>query len=185
MKIEDRRAKVENRGVANRTLELLRAYRERPSTEAEKGLREFIAERDPYLFSHHPADSAFREHVWRFGGMYFCKGCVMTAAGMLCGGLFFAVTRWLNFLSDLQAGGVFLLLLMPTLITHLLDLPRPCKHFSRFLLGVLLVSAVCMLFVTDSWLVRFVIVGTYFAVRIPLERKRDRVNRRMENGGSR
>ncbi len=170
--------------MANRVLALLKAYRERSPAEAEKGLREFVAERDPHLFSHHPADPAFREHVWRFGGLYFCKGCVMTAAGMLCGALLFAATRWLTLLSDLQAGGVFVLLLMPTLITHLLDLPRPCKHVSRLLLGVLLVSAVCMLFVTDSWLVRFVIVGTYFAARIPLERKRDRVNRDFLRNGN-
>ncbi len=160
-------------------MELLRAYRERPPEEAEKGLREFIAGRDPYLFSHHPAGPSFREHVWQIGGLYFCKGCVMTAAGMLFGGLLFAVTRWLTLLDDLQVAGVFLILLAPTLITHLLDLPRPCKHVSRFLLGVLIVSAIFMLFVTDSWLVRAVIVGTYFAVRIPLERKRDRMNRKL------
>ncbi len=162
-------------------MELLRAYRERPSEEAEKGLREFIAERDPHLFSHHPPEQTFRDHVWRIGGLYFCKGCVMTAAGMVFGLLLFALTRWLTLLDDLQVGGVFVLLLTPTLITHLLDLPRPWKHLSRFLLGFLIISAIFMLFVTDSWWVRGVIVGTYLAVRVPLERKRDRMNRKLSN----
>lgn len=43
-----------------------------------------------------------------------------------------------------------------------------------------MITAFFLLFVTDSWLVRTVVVAAYVAVRIPLERKRNRLNRRLE-----
>ncbi len=174
-----RRAGVIGTVVSNRLLELMRAYRSRPPARAEQSLWEYVAERDPYLFAHHPAGKAFREHVWRIRGLYFCKGCMMTAAGLVLGIVFQATTGWLGALDTAEVAIVFVLLLIPTIISHALDLPRPLKHVSRLLLGVLLISAVFYLFVTDSWLVRGIIVGTYLAVKIPLERRRRTMNRRI------
>jgi len=50
------------------------------------------------------------------------------------------------------------------------------KHLARILLGVVVISAVILLFVTDSWLMRFLIVFTNFLVQIPLSRRRRRLN---------
>jgi hypothetical protein len=154
----------------------MEAYRSRPEEKAEQSLWHFVRERDPHLFSHHPADAKFREHVWDFGGLYVCKGCVVTFLGAFFGTAAFGTTRWLYAFSDVEVGVIFLLLLLPTLISHLCNLGRVFRHGSRFLLGILLASALLMLFVTDSWLVRVVIVASYFGGKIPLERRRNREN---------
>ena len=168
----------------HRLLELFRDFRQRSrSGETDQSLLEFIVERDPYVFSHHPACDRFRGHVWKFKGLYVCKGCLMTFAGMVAGALVYVSTGWLASMDVTGVAVVFSLLLIPSVIAHGLDLPRPLKHGSRFLLGVLVVSALIMLFVTDSWTVRLIIVGTYFAVKIPLARRRERMNRALADGG--
>jgi hypothetical protein len=168
--------------MANERLqELMRAYRTRPPEESEKSLWQFARERDPDVFSHHPRGGCFREHVWQIGGLYFCKGCVMTLAGAVAGGILFAATRWLTLITDAQAGLIFLLLLLPTFLAQVFPVPRWFKNAGRFLLGVLMISALFLLFVTDSWLVRGVVVAAYIAVKIPLERKRERENERARS----
>ncbi len=163
--------------MGNRFLELVREYRRRPASKSDQTVWEFIAEKDPHIFSHHPPVEAFRDHVWEFRGLYLCKGCVMTFAGMAAGAVFQVLTGWLGRFGITEAAFIFVLLLAPTLVAHAFNLPRPIKHVSRFLLGVLIVSAIFMLFITDSWAVRFIIVCTYFAVKIPMERLRVRRNR--------
>jgi hypothetical protein len=136
----------------------------------------FLRARHPGIFAHHPAHPAFRDHVWTVQGLSFCKGCTVTFAGMVFGGLLYLPTRWLEHLSDIQVGLVFAALLLPTVASTLLPTPRTMRHVARFLLGVLLASAILMLFVTDSWPVRVAIVAVYLAVRVPLDRRRRREN---------
>lgn len=168
--------------MKNRLNQLLACYRSRPAEQVDQSLWQFARERDPYLFSHHPAGAKFREHVWDFGGLYFCKGCVVTFFGALFGAAAFGATRWLWAFSDVEVGVIFAGMLLPTLVAHLGNLGRVFRHGSRFLLGVLLVSAFLMLFVTDSWLVRGVILASYFGGKIPLERKRKRENQAIACG---
>lgn len=163
--------------MKNRMMALLAAYRDRPEARADQSMWRFVAEKDPHLFSHHPATPAFRSHVWKIGGLYFCKGCVVTFGGFLAGILFFLATGWLHRFSDGQVGGIFLGLLLPTFLSQLPRVPRVWKHGARFLLGVLIASAFFMLFVTDSWVVQGAIAGSYFAAKIPLARLRERKNR--------
>src|SRR5690606_6445154 len=163
----------------NRIAALMREYRKRPPEKEEMSLWEFAAERDPDLFSHHPPGAAFRDHVWEFRGLRFCKGCVVTLAGALFGGIFFAATRWLYFFTDAQVGAVFVGLLAPAAIVPALGLPRSFRHVSRFLLGFLMISAFAMLFVTDSWLARGAIVGSYLVAKRVLEARRNRANREI------
>jgi len=141
-----------------------------------KGFLQFLRDRNPYLFAHHPDHPAFQEHVWIFHGLYLCKGCTVTFTGMIFGGLFYLLTGWLKWFSEVQIGFIFLALLLPTPIATLLSFPRSAKHIARFLLGILMASALVMLFITDSWAVRLAIICTYLVVRIPLERKRRRDN---------
>lgn len=137
---------------------------------------DFIRKRNPRLFAHHPDHPAFQEHVWTYQGLYFCKGCTMTFAGILLGGIFFWLTGWLQWFSEIQIGFIFLGLLLPSVVTSLMNFPRTVKHAARFLLGVLVASAIMMLFITDSWAVRLTIIGIFLLVRTPLERKRRRDN---------
>jgi hypothetical protein len=137
---------------------------------------EFLRRRNPHIFAHHPDHPAFRNHVWVFRGLYFCKGCVMTFSGMIFGAVLYPFTGWLRGLTVIQTGLIFLAMLLPTLMTSLLPSPPVTKHIARFLLGILVASAVIMLFITDSWPVRIGIVLTYLAVRIPMEKKRRRDN---------
>jgi hypothetical protein len=136
----------------------------------------FLRKRNPRLFAHHPDHPAFQEHVWTYHGLSFCKGCTMTFAGIIFGGILYFSTGWLGRFPEIQVGFIFLALLLPSVVSSLYNSPRPVKHVSRFLLGILLTSAVILAFVTDSWAVRLAIIGAFLMVRTPLKRKRSRDN---------
>ena len=136
----------------------------------------YLRGKNPYVFSHHPPDAVFRDHLWEYRGLYFCKGCVMTFLGMFLGAIFYLATGWLRGLNIVQTGIAFWVLLLPVIITSVFPLPLFLKHLARILLGLVVISAVIMLFITPSWWVRFLIVLTYFLVLIPLSRRRRRQN---------
>ncbi len=136
----------------------------------------YLRRRNPYIFAHHPQGAAFRDHVWEYRGLYFCKGCVMTFLGMFLGAILYPATGWFRGLGMVQTGIAFWLLLLPAVITSVTRVPPLFKHLARILLGVVVISAAILLFVTDSWLIRFLIVFTYFLVQIPLSRRRRRQN---------
>ncbi len=140
------------------------------------GFLAYVRERNPDLFAHHPAHPAFAEHVWTVRGLRLCKGCTFTYAGLLLGACLYALTRWLDSLSDVQVGLAFGAKLLPTLVTSLRETPRAFRLLARLVLGVLLASALIELVVTRSWAVRLAIVAVYLAARIPLDRKRRRGN---------
>ena len=136
----------------------------------------YFRQRNPYFFSHHPQGDVFHDHVWEYRGLYFCKGCVMTFLGMFLGAIFYLATGWLRELNIVQTGIAFWVLLLPVIITSIFPLPLFLKHLARILLGLVVISAVIMLFITPSWWVRFSIVFTYLIVLIPLSRRRRRQN---------
>lgn len=142
----------------------------------------YVRRRNPYIFAHHPRGAAFREHVWEYRGLYFCRGCVMTFLGMFLGAILYLATGWFRGLDMVQTGIAFWLLLLPAVITSVIAVPPLFKHLARILLGVVVISAVILLFVTDSWLIRFLIVFTYFLVQIPLSRRRRRLNDALLRG---
>jgi hypothetical protein len=95
---------------------------------------------------------------------------------MIFGGLIYWLTEWLKWFSEIRVGIIFLALLLPTPVTTLFSFPRMARHGARFLLGILMTSALVMIFLTDSWMVRIAIVLTYLVVRFPLEKKRRQDN---------
>jgi hypothetical protein len=136
----------------------------------------YFRRRNPHVFAHHPPGAAFRNHVWEYRGIYFCKGCVMTFLGIFLGAILYLATGWFRGLNLIQTGIAFWSLLLPVVITSALRVPPFLKHLARILLGVVVVSAVILLFTTPSWLTRFLIVFTYFLVLIPLSKRRRRLN---------
>lgn len=86
------------------------------------------------------------------------------------------LTGWLSLFREEVLGIIFFGLVLPTVVTSLLEAPRPAKHVARFLLGIAFGSAVMTFFITDRWLVRIALVIAFFAIRIPLERRRNRQN---------
>jgi hypothetical protein len=136
----------------------------------------YFRRRNPYVFAHHPPGAAFRDHVWEHGGIYFCKGCVMTFLGMFLGAILYLATGWFRGLNLVQTGIAFWSLLFPVVVTSVFRVPPFLKHLARILLGVVVISAAILLFTTTSWLTRFLIVFTYFLVLIPLSRRRRRLN---------
>ena len=146
------------------------------SSEEDLSFWSYFRHKNPYIFAHHPRGAAFREHVWEYRGLYFCRGCVMTFLGMFLGAILYLATGWFRGLDMVQTGIAFWLLLLPSVITSVIAVPPLIKHMARILLGVVVISAVILLFVADSWLMRFLIVFTYFLVQIPLSRRRRRLN---------
>ena len=102
-------------------------------------------------------------------GFYLCKGCTVGVAGIVAGAAAAWATGWIWHRSEEQDGLILAALVLPTLISTLLDLPRPVRHVSRFCLGVATASALILLVATDRWVVRGAIVGVYFAVKLPLQ----------------
>ncbi|WP_432797664.1 hypothetical protein [Poriferisphaera sp. WC338] len=165
---------------------LMMAYAMQPGERQRESLWAFIRDRNPYVFSHHPSDKCFEEHVWNFGGMYFCKGCVMTFSGVMAGLVLQLVVGWLGMMEGVWetwgVASVFVGMLLPTVVLGALGGPRWMKHVGRFLLGVLVASAFCMLFVTGHWWVRGVVIAMFFLVKIPMERLRRKQNRTTRQG---
>jgi len=137
---------------------------------------EYLKTANPWILAHHPADSCFREHVWKVNGLYLCKGCMVTAAGFVAGLGLQAATGWLGRFPEEALGLAFALLLLPTLLSTTFQWPRAVRHVSRFLLGVLIASALLLLFVTERWEVRTIVILTYVVVKNLYEAKRRRQN---------
>ena len=130
----------------------------------------------PWILAHHPAQNCFREHVWKINGLYICKGCLVTYLGIVVGIFFQAVTGWLSYYNEELLALVFFALLLPTLITSIFDWSRVIKHCSRFLLGLLISSSFLLVFVTERWEVRIVVITTFMLVQAIFSRKRKQKN---------
>jgi len=137
---------------------------------------EYLRSVNPWVFSHHPHNACFREHVWAFNGFYLCKGCVVTTLGFLAGGIMQLATDWLSHFPEETVGIFFAAMLLPSILATILNAPRPVRHVSRFLLGALIASAVFLVVITDRWDVRLIVAGTYLVTRFMLGRLRDRRN---------
>jgi uncharacterized membrane protein len=137
---------------------------------------EHLKVHSPWIFAHHPADACFREHVWKINGLYLCKGCLVTSAGFVVGIAVHFLTGWLSGIAEEKLAFVFVLLLLPTLVTGSFRWRREYRHGARFLLGFLIASALLLLFITERWEVRLVVIATFFVVQGVFEKKRRRQN---------
>jgi hypothetical protein len=146
------------------------------STDQRPSFIDYLKRADPWVFSHHPHDACFREHVWQFNDFYWCKGCVVTSLGFAAGVTAQLLSGWLALLPEEALGIVFFALLVPTLIASASGAPRGFKHVARFLLGALIASALLLVFLTDRWDVRLIIIITYVVTKFGLEKIRAKQN---------
>jgi hypothetical protein len=79
---------------------------------------------------------------------------------------------------------LFLLLLTPTVVNSFFTVSHVFKHSARILLGIVLVSSILLFIITDFWWVRATLVIVYFSVKIPLGRRRRRLNNEWLNRSS-
>lgn len=165
--------------------ELFQRYQQLVKKDPDLGLLAFLRTEEPWCFAHHPEHRCFEEHVWKWAGLYWCKGCVMSWLGIALGllghsGALALGYWWMRDYATLWIAVVFVGLLVPTLLTALLPFPRAIKHLSRIGLGVLVASALCyaVLAPWSLWWTRVVIVVVYFGVRIPMDRMRQMRNLR-------
>jgi len=130
----------------------------------------------PWIFAHHPQHACFREHVWKINGLYLCKGCLVTSLGFVAGTAFQLWSGWLSAFTEEMLAPIFFALLLPTLITGSFRWPRAVRHVARFLLGFLMASTLLLIFVTERWEVRLVLVATFLIVKHLFEKRRRRMN---------
>ncbi len=100
----------------------------------------------------------------------------MTSVGFVTGISFQLVTGWLFGLPEETLALVFAALLLPTLLTSSFRWPRVVRLVSRLLLGFLMASALLLLFVTERWDVRLVVIATYLLIQHLYEKKRKKAN---------
>ena len=103
----------------------------------------------------------------------------MTAVGWLMAIVLQLDTEWLKRVPVRALIIIFFALLLPVVVTSFFKIPRVWKHIARVLLGFLVASAIWFFFITDQWWVRGVIAVVYFAVKIPLDRRRRRQNEQV------
>lgn len=161
--------------------ELQARYRARPKARQKETFWQFMRKENPYMFSNHPPAPIFREHVWDIGGFYWCKGFLVSLVGIVSAWIIYLATAiidkgWLRYLEDWQVAIVFVLMLLPTVVTSFVSATRPVKLAARYVLGLLTGSAIIMLFVANHWATPLIIIATYLAVRIPLSRKRKKAD---------
>jgi len=158
--------------------ELLQQFKAwKASTDSPKSdFIEHLKSKAPWVFAHHPAHACFREHVWKINGLYICKGCLVTSAGFAAGALLYPLTHWLQWWPEEVLGVIFVAMLLPTVLASVFRWPRPIRHVARFLLGLLMASALILVFVTERWEVRGVIFLTFIVFQGALSKKRLRQN---------
>lgn len=167
----------------------LRAYLQRPPAQADMPPLVFLRQRDPWLLAHHPPGAASRGHVWQVGGFFICKGCLMAWCGAALGlvahpVLLMAAGNWWRRVEIWQVGLGLSGLLLPTVLTAFWKNAPPAKHAARFMLGLLVVSAVVYALALPwdtpaGWAARGAMLAVYLSVRLPLERRRNRENMRL------
>jgi hypothetical protein len=157
--------------------EIVNQWMRTPSLREQYSILGYVRACNPYLFAHHPPLACFRDHVWHVGGFFICKGCLMSAVGLLVGAALYAATGWLDRWPVVWVAAAFVAMLLPTVASSLLGAPRAVKHGARLVLGVLTASAAIFIIVGAPWWAAVIVVATYLAVRIPLSRKRARQNK--------
>ena len=98
--------------------------------------------RYPYRLAHHPLCDHFADHVYTIRGYKVCRGCFNLYSGMIIG-LILApiavfvlnITFWISFIATN-------VLYIFTPLCIIFDPPRIIKDFSRFLLGIAMISNV-------------------------------------------
>lgn len=161
--------------------DLLREFKTWSASKAP-GKTDFVEHlklHSPWVFAHHPPHACFREHVWKINGLYLCKGCLVTYLGFVVGIGFQLLTGWLSSFTEETLALIFTLLLLPTLITGSFGWRREIRHVSRFLLGILMASSLMLIFMTERWEVRLVVIVTFLIVRQVFEKKRRRKNEEL------
>lgn len=161
--------------MAGDLLQQFRSWKAAGAT-GETDFVEHLKVHAPWIFAHHPQHACFREHVWKINGLYLCKGCLVTSLGFVAGTAFQLWSGWLSAFTEEMLAPIFFALLLPTLITGSFRWPRAVRHVARFLLGFLMASTLLLIFVTERWEVRLVLVATFLIVKHLFEKRRRRMN---------
>ncbi|MHA1686522.1 MAG: hypothetical protein ACTSYD_08970 [Candidatus Heimdallarchaeaceae archaeon] len=140
----------------------------------------------PYRLAHHPLCDKFANHVYTIKGVKICRGCTNFYSGMIIGLILIPLLTaflHLNFLVLFALNWGFFI---PTVLAVILDPPRIFKDFSRFLLGIGMISALCTVIVgiiatikdQDYWgaIIAFLTVIIYFVSKSYFSRIRNRRN---------
>ncbi len=144
---------------------LLRRYLSIPAQSRPSSFFAFVRSCNPHVFSHHAHDrSDYHGHVWRAGGLFFCRGCTTVIVFTPLAFAAAILTRWPVEIPTAATASIFVLLLLLSLVP-LPDGPRtPLHDLRRVALGCLLGSAAAYLLLCNDWVLRGVVVGVYVAV---------------------
>ncbi|MBL9148180.1 MAG: hypothetical protein JNM94_05740 [Phycisphaerae bacterium] len=146
---------------------LLARYMACPAESKPASFLAFVRSEDPHVFSHHASGrSDYRDHVWRVGGLYLCRGCttVIVTTPVFLG--IALLSRWPVRMPTAATAATFSALLLVSLLP-LRDGPRTALHdLRRVSLGCLLGSALAYVVLTESWALRGVVLGAYVAVLV-------------------
>jgi len=143
----------------------------------------------PYRLAHHPLCSKFEDHVYTIKGYKVCRGCVNLYSGFLVGiiivpilAVFLNINFWIAFIATN-------VLFIFTPLSVFLHPPRVIKDFTRFLLGIAMVTCIATIIISIIELARgfngwalaviFVTITIYITSRRYFTRLRDRRNEQI------
>lgn len=95
-----------------------------------------------YFFAHHPLCGKYRDHTYKIGGIYVCKGCFHTYSGLIV----FFVLNLVLYTANIEPIRLmyntgfsiipFLLFLLPLVVDFMhIKVKRPIKNIFRQMLG--------------------------------------------------
>ena len=95
-----------------------------------------------YFFAHHPLCDNYRNHTYKIGNLYVCKGCFHTYSGFLLFSILYAIlTSQGSFLTNFLFNSIYglllqLIFLLPLTVDFFnIEVPRIIKNIFRQMLG--------------------------------------------------
>ncbi len=90
---------------------------------------------DPLKFAHHPLCETFSNHVFIIRGRKLCRGCTMFYPSLVIGtilSLIFGIFQ----LPTILLAALMTALLLPTMVSLIISLPRPIRDANKAILGL-------------------------------------------------
>jgi hypothetical protein len=131
----------------------------------------------PFRWSHHPLCSPFEDHTLPLFNKDICRGCLFWYPGIAVGIILGLLLQIYN-VNEWTLLVVMLLLVLPTLLSVLLNPPRPFRDFSRGLLGLTTGFAPLIIFFPGQqlWYVRIIVLVVFSVIFFPLTGVRNKRN---------
>ncbi len=121
----------------------------------------------PFRLSHHPLCSPFGDHTLPLFGKNVCRGCLFWYPGIVLG-LITGLILGIYNINEWILAVLMIVLITPTLLSVIFNLPRQLKDLSRGFLGLSTGFAILIIFFPGQqlWYVRIIVLAIFLSISI-------------------